>query len=155
MDITIQVTGWDELIKKTQDPSLIGEPMRDFFNNATMEIQGNVQELTPVDTGELRGSITSLVDTSPVPQWGEVTTRLQPHYGPDMEYGTEPHWVPIAALIGWASRHGMNPYAIQRKIARYGTRARNFFSVGVENSMAAIQGFIVDAGNAIEDRWSK
>lgn len=31
-----------------------------------------------------------------------------------------PHWVPIDALMGWSEAHGMNPYAVQWKIAMEG-----------------------------------
>ena len=155
MDVTIQVTGWDELIKKTNDPDLIGQPMHDFFEKSTLTIQNEVKILTPVDTGRLRASITATVDASPVPLWGEVTTALQPHYGPDVEYGTIAHYPPIAALRNWAKRHGMNPHALQMAIGRRGTRAHYMFKLGIQNSMDAIQGFIQEAGNAIEDRWSK
>ena len=47
----ITVTGWDELVKKCNDPTVLGEPMRDFFTKSTLEIQRDTQELTPVDTG--------------------------------------------------------------------------------------------------------
>ena len=153
MDITITVTGMDELIKKCNDPAVLNEPMRGFFTNATLEVQRNVQTFAPVDTGQLRASITTLVDTAPMPLFGLIGTNLQPHYAPDMEYGTPPHYPPIAALIGWAHRHGMNPYALQRKIARYGTSPRQFFQKGAQASMGKIDSLLQAAGQAIEDKW--
>ena len=154
MDYTITVTGWDELIKKCNDPTLISDPLRNFFYMGTAEIQGNVMTFAPKDMGELAGSISATIDPSPMPLFGIVSTLLQPHYGPDMEWGTAPHWVPIAALIGWAYRHGMNPYAIQRKIAKYGTAPRLYFQKGAQASMGKLQELVQDMGHAIEDRWS-
>ncbi len=153
MDITIQVTGWDELVKKVNDPALLGEPMRGFFNNSTLTIQRNVQTLTPVDTGRLRASVTSLVDTAPLPQYGEVGTNV--FYGPFVENGNRPHYPLTGAMTGWAARPGMNVYALVRAIGRRGTRARRMFQQGAQQSMAAIEGYLRQAASEIEDRWGK
>lgn len=153
MDITITVTGFDELIKKVNDPTLLGEPMRGFFQKSAIAIQSDAQTLTPVDTGRLRASITSLVDPSPMPMFGQVGTNMIPHYGPDIEYGTRPHFPPISALMGWAHRHGMNPYAIARKIARYGTKPYQMFHKAVQQNMSNIEGFLKEAASEIESRW--
>jgi hypothetical protein len=153
MDITVTVTGMDELIKKVNDPDLIGQPMHDFFEKSTISIQNEVRTLTPVDTGRLWASIIATVDPSPVPMWGQVTTPVQPHYGKDVEYGTVAHYPPIAALIDWAHRHHVNPYALQKKIGLYGTKGRFMFQTGVQNSLSQIEAFLKEAARAIETRW--
>jgi hypothetical protein len=153
MDITITVTGLDELVKKCNDPALLGEPIREFFQKSTLAIQVDAQTLTPVDTGRLRASITSLVDASPMPLFGQVGTNMIPHYGPDIEYGTRPHFPPISALVGWAHRHGMNPYAVARKIARYGTKPYQMFQKAASQNMSNIEVFLKEAADAIEARW--
>ena len=152
MDYTITVTGIDELIKKCNDPAVLGEPFRDFLTKSTKDIQRLTQTYAPKDTGELAGSITTLVDAAPMPLWGETGTILP--YAPYMEYGTPPHWMPIAAITGWAHRHGMNPYAIQRKIAKYGLAPRYFLRTAILNSWTDISNNLTDMARAIEDRWS-
>jgi hypothetical protein len=155
VNITIQVTGLDELIKKVNDPALIGEPMRGFFNKSTVTIQRNVQLLTPVDQGRLYSSITTEVDLSPMPQYGKVGTNLQPHYAPDVEFGTRPHWPPISAIQGWANRHGIPVFLVARKIARYGTKGKFMFRDGAKRSMGDIGIFLANAASEIESRWGR
>ena len=153
-DITIQIVGLDELVRKVNDPALLGEPLRDFFYKSTSVIQRDAQVLAPVDTGRLRASITSSVDASPIPEFGMVSTNLAPHYAPDVEYGTRPHFPPISALMGWASRHGMNPYLVARKIARYGTKGVFFFRRAAENNISNILTYLKEAATDIENRWN-
>ncbi len=50
-------------------------------------------------------------------------------YGAFVEYGTKPHRVSVAPgtpLREWAILKGINPYALQKSIARKGTRAHPF-----------------------------
>ena len=154
MDITIQVTGMDELIKKINDPSILGEPMRGFFNDSVLSIQRDVQILSPIDEGRLRSSITAEVDPSPMPMYGKVGTTLQPHYAPDVEYGTRPHWPPISAIQGWADRHGIPAFLVARKIARFGTQGHFMFRTAAQNNLLKIEGFLRKAANEIEERWA-
>lgn len=133
MEIVVTVEGVDALMAKLENPELIGEPLRKFFNVVTFDLQRNVQELTPVDTGRLRASITQRVDASPVPLWGEVYTNVE--YAEFVEMGSRPHWTSWTNLNEWAYRHNRNVYAVQAAIARRGTRAWHMFT----NSAAYIQ----------------
>jgi len=53
-------------------------------------------------------------------------------YAEYVEFGTDPHWMPIAPLKEWADKkfgkkQGENiAYAVQRKIAKYGTEPSAF-----------------------------
>ena len=152
MDYTITVTGWDELIKKCNDPAVLGEPMRDFFTKSTLEIQRDTQELTPVDTGRLRASFTSMVDPSPMPLFGQMGTVVE--YAPYVEFGTRPHFPPISALRAWGASHGINPYLVARAIARRGTRARLMLQTAINNNMSNLNTWLGEAARSIEDRWS-
>lgn len=157
MEFTVQVTGMDELIQKVGNaPELLGEPLRDFFNQATNELIKNIIPLTPFDTGELRGRITDRstsvrTDSSPIPLWA----RLSPlsNYALFAEEDTRPHWTSVNNLMGWAHRHGMNPYAIQRKIARFGTKGKHMFRQGLEVSQLGIEEALNNCALAIETKW--
>jgi phage gpG-like protein len=151
MDIIVKITGLDELIRKVNDPALLGEPIRGFFNVSTMSIQRDTMQLTPVDTGRLRASITTSIDPSPVPLYGLVGTNV--FYGPYIEYGTRPHRPPIAVLMRWAKAHGVNVYALARTIAIRGTRAHYMFQKSVQSNLINLEGFLKEAAAEIEDRW--
>lgn len=43
-----------------------------------------------------------------------------------VEHGTKPHWTSVKNLERWAKMKGINPYAVQRGIARHGTRPQPF-----------------------------
>ena len=156
MDIVIQVNGMEELIKKCNDPALIGEPMRGFFEQSTLLINDNVRMLTPVDRDTLRGSIKKTVDVSPMPMWGKVdTNRIYAEY---VEEDTKPHWIGKNTAAGqaialWARRHGISAYLVRRKIGLFGTKGKHMFLRGAQNSMSSIEGFLKQAAEAIEERW--
>ncbi len=81
----------------------------------------------PVDQGILAGSI-HLEPMSP----GQTQYILwaRSAYALGVEYGTSPHFVPIAPLKGWAARKLGDEslaWAVQHKIALLGTDAHPFF----------------------------
>lgn len=49
------------------------------------------------------------------------------NYAVFVEEGTRPHFPPREALQGWADRHGIPVFLVQRKIAREGTDPRYFW----------------------------
>jgi hypothetical protein len=89
------------------------------------------QELCPVDRGEL---LMSGVPPHEVEDGSVVWGYDAPH-APYVEYGTVPHWAPIAPLKRWARRvlgdEGA-AYAVQQKIAAEGTDPQPFIRPGVE-----------------------
>lgn len=60
-------------------------------------------------------------------------------YATYVEHGTRPHFPPIAALQGWADRHGIPVWAVARKIAREGTEPRWMFRNTVEDLDSRIE----------------
>ena len=138
MEIVISIQGLESLNAKLTDPDLIGIPARKMFTDLTHTLQNNVQELTPVDTGNLRRSITTSVDPSPIPLWGMVGTNVE--YAEPVETGSRPHWTSWTNLNEWAYRHNANVWAVTAAIARRGTRAHNMFS----NSAIYIQSVLPD-----------
>jgi hypothetical protein len=85
----------------------------------------------PVNDGTLRSSI----DVT-FPRYSSTRVEVELYAGgPAAKYalfvheGTLPHWVPIEALKAWAKKvlgDENAAYAVQKKIAMYGTRAQKY-----------------------------
>lgn len=59
----------------------------------------------------------------------EVTVEPTVDYAQDVDKGTSPHWVSVAtgtSLYKWAMQKGINPYDVQKSIAKKGTKAHPF-----------------------------
>lgn len=65
-------------------------------------IEGATARETPVNTGALRASLGSFVWTGP--DWVRGAVGSPVAYAPYVEYGTRPHWPPLAPLEAWARR---------------------------------------------------
>lgn len=101
-----------------------------------------------VDRGIVRGAIFTKVTprSGAVLVTGTLGVGSQAPYAPYVEYGTAPHWVPIAPLKGWARRvlgDERAAYAVQRAIARRGTKAHPFlqpaFDAGLPRAQDVLQ----------------
>ena len=89
------------------------------------EAKKNIGDIPAVDTGKTRASIhyrsANGGMTAEVAASGVVPLVI--------EFGSAPHFPPIAPLEAWAHRHGMPPgagFAIAQAIARRGTPAHPF-----------------------------
>ena len=81
----------------------------------------------PVDTGMLKNSIT-LTPSKPGSDVYDLTDGVD--YGIHVEYGTKPHFVPIAPLKLWAKRKFGEEsigYAIRAVISKRGMQEHPFF----------------------------
>lgn len=115
---------------------LAGGPLRRYFEGVTRDFRQEARSRAPVDRGVLQRDHVSEVDIRALPLWGDVFVD-----NPTAIYvarGTRPHWAPVGALIGWAARHGMNPYALQRSIAKRGTRPNPWFENAVDQAAPSI-----------------
>ena len=75
----------------------------------------------PSDQGILRAG--TVMGVSTVLSGVRGIVGVPAKYGPFQERGTVPHWPPLAALEGWARRHGTTAYIVCRAIARRGNVA--------------------------------
>lgn len=145
--MTIDVHGLTEaqrrLIQVAAD--LSGDPLREVIRSAAGEVVNQARANAPVDTGALRNSLTAEARTAGADGGaveGVVGSSLA--YAPAVEYGSPPHDVPLAALEGWAERHGANVYVVARAIARRGTRARGFLSRAIDASRGHIEQIVAE-----------
>ncbi len=144
METIIKVEGLDQITKGLTDEAL-GKVLRKFLTSVTAYVQRQAASHAPVDTGRLRGALTqpsavTVAYSGVYPLWAEIKPLVG--YSAYVEHGTAPHWTGIGNLAGWAHRHGINPYAIQRAIAKYGTKAHPFMQPAIDDLEAAIPEFI-------------
>ncbi len=83
-----------------------------------------LRDMKAIDTGNLRTSI--LVEVT----GDKLTAEVGPvaPYGPYVEFGTQPHFPPLAALEDWARKHGIPAFLVAKAIARRGTFARPYLA---------------------------
>lgn len=110
---------FDRILDKAARPFL-----RDMGNWGVLQSQKEILSEGAVDTNELiQGMHYEL---------GHLEVTIRPSDAADMyawfvEEGSKPHWAPREALQGWADRHGIPVYLVQRKIALEGTEPRYIF----------------------------
>lgn len=109
-----------------QAPELISAGLRRLVEGAAIDLHNQERVAAPVAvTGQLRGSIR--YKFMPLSLTAEVGPTVD--YAAAIENGTRPHWVsvkPGTPLFRWAKQKGINPFAVQRSIAKKGTKAHPF-----------------------------
>lgn len=106
------------------------------MRKATVLVAGDGKRNAPVDMGVLRASITPSVEARGGETVGVVGSNIA--YAPFMELGARPHWPPLAALEGWARRHGTTAYLVARAIARRGLKARRYLGRALDDNKRRI-----------------
>ncbi|MCX6795807.1 MAG: hypothetical protein WCG01_02370 [bacterium] len=118
-----------------QFPSIADQEIQDGLERAGKLITRIEKEEVPIGvSGQLRQSIMMRL----VPN--NVTIAPDKNYAIDVHEGTPPHYVsvknPRDPLRIWAIKKGINPYAVQRSIAKKGTKPNPF----VERTVASAEG---------------
>ncbi len=148
----------DAWSRKLKDPSMIGIPIRKALLRTGVFAAGQTRDRTPVDTGRLRGSITSDVDNAPIPKFATIGSNLT--YARPIEEGTSPHFPPLAALQPWAARHGFptgnaGAFLVARAIAQRGTKGHRMLEKGIGASKAFFRQQLRTAARDIERSWGR
>jgi HK97 gp10 family phage protein len=109
---------------------------REVFESAKREalsaafgIERDAKQAAPVDTGRLRSSISTveMIGATTAGAYGmtsssanEFTVTVGPNveYGPYVEFGTRPHWPPIAAILEWVKRKGLGAMRTSKKTGK-------------------------------------
>lgn len=118
---------------------------------AGAQIQSTARGAVAVDTGALRLSIQNNVGVST----DEISAEVGPTqpYGKEIEFGRPPGTqVNPVALMGWAKRKGLNPYAVAKSIEKKGSPAQPFLFPAAEaesdNILKILAQAVVNAFNA-------
>lgn len=157
MEITYKVEGLDKLLQKTSAPaSLIGPAMRTALTKSALLVEGEAKRLVPVDTGNLRRTITHRVDSAAIPTFAEIGTNAP--YAKAVHEGRRAGAAPppTQALAGWASRHKIPAgalFALARRIGRKGIKGRPFLKDALAAMRGRVDGALNEAARTIESAW--
>lgn len=111
------------------------------MQTATLLVLRDAKEEAPVDTGQLRNSLSAdIVMPNSRTVQGVVGSNVE--HAPYMELGTKPHFPPLAALATWARRHGTNPFLVARAIATRGLVPRRYLQKAFEKNRERIKKLI-------------
>jgi phage gpG-like protein len=116
----------------------IGSAAEDFLNEEAVQLQGETKRrLTgdgTVHMGRLRSSIkVRKAEAESRGLYAYVYTNVK--YAPAVEFGSRPHFPPIAPLSDWSKKKlGTDlGYVIARKISRTGTPAKPYMGPATED----------------------
>lgn len=161
--LRIEITGLKELKAKLEGGgvfrrNLLSGPLRKGLERIGQGGELLAKREVPVDTGTLRRSLTHEVDKKDPPAFVRIGTDKEVARFVHGDFNetrsrTRPHFPPIAALEGWARRHGIPVYALQRAIGRRGTPFNPFLTRIIPKVSGLARGAMNKAANEIEKLW--
>ena len=137
MAISLELLGAQQLASSlARSQRTVAEEEVRAMTASLLLVEADARRNAAHDTRQLMNSIGYRITT----ERGGLLGRVGPSagYGLYVERGTRPHWPPRAPLEGWARRHGIPVFAVQRAIARRGTRARPFLVPAFTKNLARI-----------------
>ena len=152
--LTITIEGIEPLLARLDSgaqAALLGGPLRTCLTSAALATKAAAMQEAPVDTGTLRRSHATAVDSGALPRWATVGTNVP--YAPYVFFGTRPHPVPAGALTGWAGRRGLNANAVARGIAAKGTAKNPWLARALPAAAAGVRQAAGRLGADVEARW--
>lgn len=162
----VNIIGANKLRKRLDLHNLAYFPLRRYFELTGAIVADKSKDLAPEDLGDLKRGIgfKRLADVGRLPNGVDVYSRA-PHstyvhgfknksYRLSPPFSrTKPHYPPIKALIGWAKRHDINPYAVQHAIGKKGTPIVPFIKMAIRDTTAERNALLREAGLAITTVW--
>ena len=152
--LDVNVSGLEETAASVDAyPQFVSQELNAAMGSALQLLEGQIASRTPVNTGQLRQSITHQI-LSPFPNLVGSAGSPQP-YAPVMEEGRRPgaKMPPVDAIKLWVVRKlGIPPeeadgvaFVIARSIARKGIEGKHMFKEGLEASEPHINKLFNDA----------
>jgi len=129
-------------------PGIADAEIQDGLERAGKLVTRTEKEEVPIGvSNQLRQSISMRL----IPN--NVTITPNKNYSIFVHEGTRPHFVsindPRHPLKIWAIKKGLNPYAVQRSIAKKGTRANQFVDRTVRKAEPEVKRIFVDVLESI------
>lgn len=106
------------------------------------EARNNLKRDGHYVTGQLYRSSNGNIRIFP----NKVRGTFDAEYADYVEYGTDPHWMPIEPLLKWANKkfgkkEGTSiAYAVQKKIAKYGTQPTAYVRNAIDTVLRRYSG---------------
>jgi len=148
MPVTLHVEGADRLeAALRRSPQVVAQEQVRAMTRSLLLVEADARRNVRQDNRQLMNSITHRQRMAGDALVGEVGPSVR--YGLYVEKGSRPHWPPRAPLEGWARRHGVSVFVVQRAIARRGTRARPFLLPAYEKNRDTIVRLFAAAGARI------
>jgi hypothetical protein len=146
LQLTAEFKGLTELAKDLGDAQRATAPeLHKAMETSLLLIERDARSHVRQDTRALMGSISHSIKQRGSSIEGKVGPSKD--YGYFVEYGRKPgKQPPIAAVEGWARRHGISPFLVARAIGRKGTKAKPFMAPALEKNERRIHDLFDDAG---------
>lgn len=120
MAVVVDDKEWQEALTKA--PELCVDYLHNTLKRTAIQGERYFRKNMPAGTtGMLRKSTTHTFHNKL-----EVSVGPTAKHAIFVENGTKPHWTSVKNLEKWANLRGINPYALQRGIAKHGTKAQPF-----------------------------
>lgn len=138
---SVKIEGLDELTKSLEAaPGIVSQELVDAMDQSTRYVKGQIRDEIRSNRITNTGNLARSVAIEPVkPNRGRV--YVSEMYGAAVEFGSRPHFPPVAPLERWAQtklgKSGIG-FLIARKIARVGTKANPFVAPAFKNSIEYI-----------------
>ena len=153
-EMTLEIEGFDELLQRIAELEQGSGPFTAMIESTMLSalatLEGAIKARTPVNSGLLRGSVTSVMYGVPVAYGrsieGAVGTPIS--YGAPVEYGRAAGKMPpVDAIELWVKRKGIASegkernvaFLIARAIGRRGTEGAYMFRDGFEAARPNIE----------------
>ena len=158
--LRIEIRGLEDMQRKLKGGGrLLSRPMR-----RGLERIGGAGELiakreVPVDTGDTRRFLTHQVDKKNPPEFVRIgsdkeVARFVHGDFDETKSRSRPHFPPIKALEGWARRHGIPVFALQRAIGRRGTPFHPFLPRTMGKLQGIVRSTMSKVASDVERLWS-
>lgn len=118
-------------------PALVAQYIWDMSAEMAFFLEAESKDRAPFNVGRLKASIGTSLGVG-VGGLGAIV-HTGTNYAAAVHEGTKPHWTSVRNLEDWAKKKGINPYVVQRAIARRGTKAQPFMKEAVEENGSALQ----------------
>lgn len=152
VQLSVDVQGADRVKKgMSAAPGEIASATKGAMTTSLLLLEADQRKHVAMDTRRLMGSIHHTIKGS----GGNLTGQV----GPSVRYA---YWVehgrkagkrpPIAAIEGWARRHGANPFQVAKAIGRRGTKAQPFVAPSYTRNRARINKLFADIGAKVVAR---
>lgn len=124
MEVTFDAREVQSLFRRY--PEAATAKLTSLIEASAVDVQRDMRIAAPVGySGDLRRAIKYRMNKASLT--AEITPDVS--YAQGVEEGTRPHWVSVregSPLRRWAVQKGINPYAVQKSIAKKGTKKHPF-----------------------------